>query len=84
MYIEFALPSSSQAAGLILKELDNRIAAWSERFRVVYRRKVVKYTLRITFDDDEMYHFFALTWQPESHNDVLTHYLKNFRLVEPK
>jgi hypothetical protein len=84
VYIEFALPTSAHAAGLILKELDNRIAAWSERYAVLYRRKIVKYTLRITFDDEEMYHFFALTWQTASHNDVLTYHLKNFRFVEPK
>lgn len=84
MYIEFPLPSTSTSAGLILNYLYQELDEWSQRYQVQYRKKLVKYTLRVTFEDDSMYDFFALTWNPQSES-YLAHeyYISRYRFVVP-
>ena len=60
MYIEFRLPKSapSHAWGAIGIKLHD----WAAKYNIKYRQKIHKYHLRVTFDLDEYYTLFALTW----------------------
>ena len=64
MYIEFRLPTgaggaAAASAHTILVEL---LQLWSDRYNIPYRKKTIKLTVRVTFDDDRYYTFFATTW----------------------
>lgn len=83
MYIEFRIPSGgggmpAQYANYWLRQ---NLQAWSERYNVEYRTKHIKYTVRVTFDDDKMYDFFAMTWRPKSQH--MQNVLEQYRLIEP-
>lgn len=83
MYIEFCLPTGAGglAAQYVNSVLNRNLHNWSDRYNIPYNKKIYKYTVRVTFDDDKFYDFFALTWRPES-NKMLS-YLTDFRFVEP-
>lgn len=83
MYIEFALPSGAggQAAAYVNSLLNQELHAWSDQYGIPYNTKIHKYTKRVTFDDEETYSFFALTWNPT--NKKFRSNLLKFRLVEP-
>ena len=76
MYIEFKLPmgASGQAAAWASQQLNRELHAWSDRYKIPYNTKIVKYTKRITFDQDKLYEFFALTWNPTMHHKFWTDY----------
>lgn len=69
MYIEFWLPSgaggmaAAHATGVIRKEIES----WASKYNMVYRTKVVKYTLRLSFNSDQDYVHFQLSWNPSSY-----------------
>ena len=71
MYIEFDLPALGYygARGII----EQAIAQWHERYGIQYRKKPVKQKLRITFDQDDSYTFWAMTWNPQQH-ELLSQY----------
>jgi len=84
MYIAFDLlaadlgvnDKSSQVAWLnhiLHQELD----IWYQKHTIAYQIKTVKYVTRIVLEPDEMYSFFALTWNPK-HPE-----LRNYRMIEP-
>lgn len=83
MYIEFTLPkgSAGQAAAFVNNLLNKHLHEWADKYSIAYTKKIHKYTVRITFDDDELYSFFAMTWAPESKH--FTSYLLDYRFVEP-
>ena len=83
MYIEFQLPTGAggMAAQYTSSLLSRNLTAWSNRYNIRYVTKIHKYTVRVTFDQDEIYSFFAMTWQPAS--DKMLDYLLNYRLIEP-
>jgi len=83
MYIEFSLPTGAagMAAQWVNSILNQELHAWSDRFQIPYNTKLVKYTKRITFDDEKNYAFFALTWNPQ--NTEFATYLLEYRLIEP-
>lgn len=64
MYIEFSLPNGSagQAAGHANMIINNALLAWSEKYDIPYKTKIIKYTKRVTFEKDEHYSLFAMTW----------------------
>jgi hypothetical protein len=64
MYIEFQLPSgaSGMTATYALSVLRDKLYNWGQKYSIEYRTKIFKYTLRVTFDSDESYTLFALTW----------------------
>ena len=76
MYIEFQLPpgnggiTASHALGVIL----NQFRKWAEKHSIEYRQKIIKHTLRITFDSDESYTLFALTWVADPKHPSWTTY----------
>lgn len=83
MYIEFILPQApgGMAYQLYNNLLDRELQAWSNQFAVKYTVKNIKFTKRVTFDDDALYSFFSMTWNPK--NDLLHIDMLNYRLIEP-
>ena len=83
MYIEFRLPQGAggQSAAFVNSIINRNMHAWSNRYGIPYNKKLHKYTVRITFDDEKHYAFFAMTWAPETEH--FGSYLLNFRFVEP-
>ena len=87
MYIEFTIPSDVNGihtgipAHYTTLSLKQNLKSWSERHNIAYRTKDVKSTVRVTFLDDKLYNFFALTWNPK--DDNFLSYLTNYRFVEP-
>lgn len=73
MYIEFSLynvtvvGASAHANHLIDQALD----AWSNRYQIPYQTKTVKYKKRVTFDSDDSYSLFAMTWNTERKHSAL-------------
>lgn len=74
MYIEFSLyhvtvvrPSSALANYLI----DQALKAWSSRHQIPYKTKTVKYKKRVTFDSDDSYSLFAMTWNTDRKHAAL-------------
>ena len=65
MYIEFRLPTGAggQAAAHANYMLKQKLEQWSALYGIHLRRKTVKYTVRVTFDDDRFYTYFATTWK---------------------
>lgn len=76
MYIEFKLPSgaggmaAAHALGILRDELYN----WAAKYEVEFKTKVFKYTLRVTFDSDDLYTLFGLTWMPKTKYTGLARY----------
>jgi hypothetical protein len=76
MYIEFQLPSGAggQTASYALSIVQKKLVLWAAKYRVEYRTKIFKYTLRVTFDSDESYTLFALTWTTDPKHPSWTSY----------
>lgn len=79
MYIEFHLPTgaAAQAAGHANMIINNHLVLWSQKYQIPYTTKIVKYIKRVTFEQDEHYSLFALTWNP----DRRYHALGRWRIV---
>jgi hypothetical protein len=84
MYIAFDLVAAdlqvndnrSQAAW-VNHILHQELSIWYQKYTIDYQVKTVKYVTRVVLEPDEMYSFFALTWNPRNPE------LKNYRVVEP-
>jgi hypothetical protein len=77
MYIEFRLPRGAggpDQASYALSIVQKKLVLWAAKYEVEYRTKVFKYTLRVTFDSDESYTLFAMTWVPHSEHPEWTSY----------
>lgn len=84
MYIEFTLPQGAggMAASIANHEIGKCLQEWSDKYGgIPYRKKNIKYTVRVTFDDDKYYDFFAMTWSPSPAK--LSSWVKNYRFIEP-
>jgi hypothetical protein len=68
MYIEFWLPSGAGgvAASYASSVIQREIKSWASKYNVVYRTKIVKYTLRLSFNNSEDYVHFQLSWNPDN------------------
>lgn len=64
MYIEFKIAYNHRYSESLLEKY---LAAWSQKHQIRYRTKSYKDTLRVTFDNDEHYTFFSITW-PHTYN----------------
>jgi hypothetical protein len=69
MYIAFELDD-----GIYLPQLNAALHAWSDRYNIPYNTKTVRNIKRITFDSDDTYSFFSMTWD---------HARLPFSLIEP-
>ena len=79
MYIEFSLPNGSagQAAAHANRIITLALHEWSDKYNIPYNVKNIKSFKRVTFDQDEHYSFFAMTWNP----DKRIHVLSKWRIV---
>ena len=79
MYIEFSLPTGSagQAAAHANRIITLALHEWSDKYNIPYNVKNIKYFKRVTFEQDEHYSFFAMTWNP----DKKIHVLGKWRIV---
>ena len=78
MYIEFDLlpeypMAPNHAASVALTTIMDEMNSWSNRHSTQFREKTIKYKYRVTFDQDETYSFWAMTWNPEQHK-ILAQY----------
>ncbi len=76
MYIEFQIPMDLSNPGFALLRVRKDMSDWSSTHGIMYHEKLVKSTLKVTFEDQKTYSFFALTWEPKYTNI-------RYRLVEP-
>ena len=77
MYIEFRLPRGAggpDQASYALSIVQKKLVLWAVKYNIKYRTKVFKYTLRVTFDSDESYTLFAMTWVPHPEHPEWTSY----------
>jgi hypothetical protein len=83
VYIEFKLPQGAggQAAIYVNSLLNRNLQSWSDRYGIPYSKKIHKYSVRVTFNDENHYPFFALTWAPDLNHGGS--FLLNYRFVEP-
>ena len=71
MYIEFDLlpqyvhMTPNHAAGVALTTIMDAMNSWGNRHSIQFREKTIKYKYRVTFDQDQNYSFWAMTWNPE-------------------
>lgn len=72
MYIAFDLVNNQHWF-----EINDALVQWQEKYNIPYRIKTVKNVTRVVFDSDELYSFFALSWNPPYE------YLKKYRVIEP-
>jgi hypothetical protein len=82
MYIEFELARPDDITpGLVSYRanniIDQALEAWSEKYQTPYKTKREKYKKRVTFDSDESYSLFAMTWNV----DQKFHALSRWRIV---
>lgn len=79
MYIAFDLPQTygRSTAAWMNHILHQELAIWYQKYTIAYQIKTVKYVTRVAFASDELYSFFALTWNPTNPE------LRNYRVVEP-
>ena len=76
MFIEFQLPTGSagMAAGMMLQTIKRELTRWSERYDIPYTSKTVRYTHRVCFEEDKLYDFFVMSWNPKG-SDILNRYV---------
>jgi hypothetical protein len=64
MHIEFRLPSGAggQAAHYSCTVLNQTLAQWQDLYGYTYKTEITYYRLKVRFDDDRAYTWFALCW----------------------
>jgi len=82
MYIEFELAKPDALnPGLVSYRanniIDQALEDWSDRYQIPYKTKREKYKKRVTFDSDDSYSLFAMTWNV----DQKFHALSRWRIV---
>jgi hypothetical protein len=76
VYIEFTLPQGAGGltAGHALGTVHKQLATWANKYDVNYKTKTIKYKLRVTFDSDDTYTLFGLTWILDPKHPSWTNY----------
>lgn len=64
MYIEFSLSdvTSVGASAFTSHQIDQALQEWAYKYNILYNVKNIKYFKRVTFESDEYYSLFAMTW----------------------
>lgn len=83
MYIEFTLPDvpGAPSQGWVNMMLTHELDNWAQQYNIIYKTKIFKNTKRVTFENEQDYSFFAMTWNPKPQS--FRDYLANYRLIEP-
>ena len=80
MYIEFTLPQGPSGITALqpgihaLNIVSKKLSAWAQKYNVEYKTKTIKYKLRVTFDSDDCYTLFGLTWTLDPKHPSWTNY----------
>lgn len=84
MYIEFKLPSGGNgwAAHHVRKTIDDYVEDWALKYNVQFRKKTVKYTHRIIFDNAKDYTLFGMSFWVDP-DKKYHNWLNGWRFVEP-
>jgi hypothetical protein len=88
MYIEFYLPNdsalnfSTNVVNFIQQSIIQSVDAWSGKHGIAYRSKLLRKTLRITFDHDSYYTLFVTSWCPPQVGQIHEWWF-TYRIVEP-
>lgn len=61
MFVEFQLLDQP---GMPLHLIEKELSKWSERYNITYTSKTVKHTHRVCFEEDKLYGFFVMSWNP--------------------
>ena len=72
MYIAFDLVNQQH-----WNDIQDALDEWQKKYDIPFQIKTVKNVTRVVFASDELYSFFAITWNPPYA------YLKTYRVVEP-
>jgi len=85
MYIEFVLSQvQADTVGYLVRRIAAELQEWSDKYDIPYIKKHHKLSIRVTFDQNKTYSFFALTWSPSCSLDHESdRWLTNYRLIEP-
>lgn len=81
MYLLFKLPEDNWEANYVYTALNHNLGQWSQQYDITYRFKFHRQNVRVTFDDEQSYSVFAMSWCP--HAEYLQNYLTDYSLVEP-
>ena len=66
MYLEFHISEDDDLVSQFkLLRLRQKLVEWRQKWHINYSSKTHKRTLRVAFDQDEIYSFFLMTWDPE-------------------
>jgi hypothetical protein len=68
MYIAFDLDQA------YLPNINACLHHWSDQYNIPYNTKIVRNVKRVTFDSDDLYTFFSMTWD---------HVQLPFSMIEP-
>lgn len=63
MYLEFKL--DFKHIGIENQVITIALREWGDRYHIPYTEKNMKIFKRVTFDHDDHYAFFAMTWNPD-------------------
>jgi len=76
MYIEFELDKGQPGANLLL--IRHHLVKWAnQNDQIKYTEKTIKLKHRVTFDDEKLYTYFAMTWNAAQHGWL------EYRMIEP-
>lgn len=65
MYLQWPLPRDTHThAGVIIAELAASIQDWAEKHGVGYTQKLSRHGFRVSFDRDQDFTLFVMSWQP--------------------
>ena len=72
MYIEFSVPDCNDTAekSYILWLVKQQIAEWQDQYRILPKQKTVKFRHRLCFEEDKLYNFFLLTFDPGPYSEM--------------
>jgi len=76
MYIQFDLITGQKVKSL--SRIQAKLNQWTAQYGIDrFQLKVSKGSLRVTFDQDQLYSLFAVTWNPEQN------FMFDYTLIEP-
>lgn len=78
MFIEFSYNNKNRDNYYwLLEKTHQYLGEWSRQYQINFTKKVVKYSLRLCFDDDKYYDFFMMTFDRE----LFDYYEINLKLI---
>jgi hypothetical protein len=76
MYIEFDLPRGVDGMPTAMSNflIESEIESWAKSHNISYKSKTVKYKKRVTFENDDFYLLFAMSWTPKTNHSFWLNY----------